>query len=201
MNMWRGLHIKLLSTTSILLLLFSCGKKKLSASDYMKYIEDENNGLKIKKQIGSIEYAALYKPLDYVLLKEHVNDNVIKQQEGDGLQYFSLHYSVKNSNADILKVNLASSQEYYERENYFSFGLQNDLCLVEGKDTLHCQLFNYVHSYGLSPAADFVLAFDKKKGEQEDETLVIDDKTFGGGIIKMKIDKNDIENIPELTGN
>lgn len=180
---------------------FSCSKKELHSSDYIKFVEDESNGLRVSKNIGGVDYMVQYKPIEYILLKENNNNVDIKKRKEDleGMQYYTLSYSLVKNNKDILKFNLTSQDEYYERVNYFSFGLQNDIYLVEGKDTLDCKLFNYVRSYGLSPKADFVLAFSKNTQAQiNDKLIVIEDKIFGGGIIKLKIAKEDIKNIPEL---
>lgn len=180
---------------------FSCSKKELHSNDYVKFVEDESNGLRVSKNIGEVNYMIQYKPIEYILLRENNNNGDIKKRKEDlgGMQYYTLTYSLVKNNKDILKFNLTSPDEYYERVNYFSFGLQNDIYLVDGKDTLDCKLFNYVRSYGLSPKADFVLAFDKsKQTKTTDKLMVIEDKIFGGGIIKIKISKEDIENIAEL---
>lgn len=186
----------------VMLVLFisSCVKKKLPASEYVNYIESEKNGLNVSKTIGDICYRVQYKPQDYILLKENKSDqSIVKKQDLKDMQYYTLQYALKEKNEDILKAHLNNSNEYYARSNYFSFDLQQDIYLVEGKDTLPCRLFNYVNSYGLSPKADFVLAFDKTANTaKEDKTIVIEDKVYGGGVIKLKIEKENIKDIPEL---
>jgi hypothetical protein len=180
------------------IILIACSKKKLGSTEYIKYIEDENNGLKTTKSIGRVNYSLQYKPADYIILKENRELTDLNEDLKE-MQYYTLQYSLIDNSKDILKFNLNASNEYYERVNYFSFGLQNDIYLVDGTDTLECKLFNYVRSYGLSPKADFVLAFDVvKKDKIENKQLVIDDKVYGGSMIKLFIDKKDINNIPEL---
>jgi hypothetical protein len=166
----------------------------------VKYIEDEANGLKVSKTIGDIHYSIQYKPDDYILLKENNHEqSVIKKEDLKDMQYYTMQYALVKSGKDILKVHLDNTNDYYARTNYFSFNLQQDIYLVEGKDTMACKLFNYINSYGLSPKADFVMAFDKSKHkEQEDKMLVLEDKVYGGGIIKLKIEKESIQQIPEL---
>ena len=196
--MLRKYH--LITTILICLLSVSCTKKKVSGLDYIRYIENEDNGLKVSRNIDGIKYSVMYKPVDFVLLKENRNDNLKEKREDlIGMQYYTLSYSLITNDKDILKAKLNSKDEYFERVNYFSFGLQNDVFLVDGKDTLKCKLFNYVRSYGLSPRADFIMAFETKtKKTIEDKRIVIEDKIYGGGIINLKIAKKDIENIPEL---
>lgn len=180
------------------LLVFSCAKKKMTAIDYMRYVENEDNGLKVSKNIGEVNYTIQFKPVEYILLKEN-RANDPKEKEIDGMQYYTLSFSLKKSDKDILRHDLREQNEYYERVNYFSYGLQNDIYLVEGTDTLKCNLFNYVRSYGLSPRADFILGFNKTgKNMIQDKLVVVEDKVFEGGIIKLKISEKDLENIPEL---
>ena len=115
------------------------------------------------------------------------------------MQYYTMQYALVKSGEDILKTQLDNASDYYARTNYFSFNLQQDIYLVDGTDTMDCKLFNYVNAYGLSPKADFVMAFDKSKHKtQEDKIIVLQDKVYGGGIIKLKIEKESIQQIPEL---
>lgn len=178
---------------------FSCTKKKLNQVDYMRYVENEENGLRIIKNMGEVNYILQYKPIDYVQLKENRNSETINLEELEDMQYYTLSYALKdNYNKDILRYDLNSQNEYYERVNYFSYGFPEDIFLVEGKDTIACDLFNYVRSYGLSPRADFIIGFKKTSSKNiEDKLVVVDDKVYGGGIIKLKILAEDLENIPE----
>jgi hypothetical protein len=182
---------------------YACAKKKVTATEYMTYMEQEKNGLKVSKTIGDICYSVQYKTPEYVLLKENTASlSALKKKDIEEMQYYTLQYSLTDKSKDILKAHLQNNDDYLERSNYFSFGLQEDIYLVDGKDTLPCKLFNYVNSYGLSPKADFVLAFDgKPKKEVQDKLLVIEDNVYGGGIIKLKIEKENIQQIPELTAN
>lgn len=198
--MISGNKLSILYLGVSLLVFISCAKEKLEATDYIKYVESESNGLRVVKKIGDVNYALQYKPMNYVLVKESNSNTSDKGiADTDGMQYYTLSYSLSNSNADILKSNIGSTGEYYERVNYLSYGLQNDVYLLEGSDTLKCRLFNFVRSYGLSPRADFIMAFDEsKKHSANDKLVVVEDKVYGGGIIKFKITKSDIANIPEL---
>jgi hypothetical protein len=179
--------------------LFACSKKQVSAGDYVKYVEEESNGLKVSKNMGDIKYLLQYKPIDYVLLKENPTEPKIKKEDVEGMQYFTLSYALTNQEKDVLRYNLSGQADYYERVNYMSYGLQQDIYLVDGKDTLPCILFNFVRAYGLSPKADVMLGFEKNKsGKTEDKLIVLVDKVFNGGIIKLKVSKKDIEKIPQV---
>jgi hypothetical protein len=172
-------------------LLASCSKTKMNGPDYVRFIEDEANGLKVSKNIGEVKYTLQYKPAAYIRLREN------QKSAEDGMQYYTLSLSLVDQHKDIMRYDLHGQNEYYERANYLSYGLMNDIFLVENGDTLKCELFNYVRTYGLSPQADMVIGFRQPVLKAAaDKLFVLDDKLFGGGLIKLKISAEDIENLP-----
>jgi hypothetical protein len=193
------MNTKIFAFFFICLFAMSCTKKKLNKKDYLQYIENEDNGLRASRIMGDVKYTLQYKPIDYVLLKENNSNAQQTAVDLKGMQYYTLSYSLVKNDKDILRYDLSEENEYYQRVNYFSYGLQNDLYLVDGSDTLLCKLFNYVRSYGLSPRVDVVIGFNTTpKKAIEEKQLVLEDKMFNGGIIKLKVTKKDLENIPEL---
>ncbi len=184
--------------------LLSCGKKELSAREYVQYLESEKSGARQEKNIADIKIAVQYKTAAYMALKEKreeataVKETVTKLK---GMQYYTIKYSLTNSETDIMKYNLASQSDYYERLNYMSFGMQNDASLIQGKDTLSCVLFNHVRNYGISPYTEIVLGFEETENElafKENKTLLINDRAFGLGYLKFLFQKNDLNDLPEL---
>ena len=190
----------------------------LTTLDYMNWIENKENGLKVEKKISDFVYTALYKPYEYLALFELKKDNIRKKElyekmnEYDGLQYFTFRITAENQQQELLKVGIDSDDAYYARIEYFSFKMQNDFKLMEGKDTLDCVLFHFERVYGLAPYATFVLGFPLAKGAQnkdttivrnsyEDKTIIYADKIFGTGNIYMTIRKEDLNRIPELVVN
>jgi hypothetical protein len=84
--------------------------------------------------------------------------------------------------------------------------VQEDFFLLEGKDTLPCRISHFERAYGLQPKAKIVLAFDKRKTylkktdekTDSDKTLIFYDKVFGAGIVKLRIEKDVLNSIPQL---
>jgi hypothetical protein len=190
---------------------------KLKVLDYMTWIENKQNGLKVEKKIGDFTYTALYKPYEYLALMELKKENVDKKElykkmdEYDGLQYYTFRITAENQQQELLKVGISSDADYYSRIEYCSFKMQNDFKLMEGKDTLDCVLFHFERIYGLAPYATFVLGFPLGKNEQnnnttitksnDDKTILYADQIFGSGNIYMTITKEDLNNVPELITN
>ena len=98
----------------------------------------------------------------------------------------------------LLKYDLHSRKEYEDRVNYFAFGMQNDIRLVQGGDTLPCQLFHFERVYDVAPYATFLLAFPLGKDYSSDKTLVLFDHGFNKGILKFFFDGRDIKNVPQV---
>jgi len=181
----------------------------------MKYVKNEENGLKQIKEITGVEFALQYEPINFKLLKKVKNKSLSSEQYNNeinemiGSQYFILRIKLTDSGEDLLKYEVANAEEYSERVQYFSFGIQNDFYLLEGADSLKCKLFHFERSYGISGNCTLLLGFDSndelikqkesfKEKVIKDKILVYNDKVFGLGPIKYSIKKEDINNIPEL---
>ena len=119
-----------------------------------------------------------------------------KIEEYKGLQYFTFRISTE-SRTELLKKNLTETNDYYGRIQYFSFDMQKDLKLIDGKDTLDCVLFHFERVYGIAPYATFVLGFPNSK-QINDKTLFYDEKVFGAGRIYLTIRSKNIKRLPEV---
>jgi hypothetical protein len=88
--------------------------------------------------------------------------------------------------------------DYFQRLEYLTSNVQNDISLIEGTDTIPCGLCHYERNYGLSPYANIVLGFKKASGknEKQDRIFVYDDQIWGVGKIMLKISNSDIDNVP-----
>jgi hypothetical protein len=183
----------------------------LPVNDYMHWVENKNNGLLIEKNIGEITFSALYKPYPYLATMELRNDSInekkIKEKikEYEGLQYFTFKIAANDQQRELLKVNMRSEGDYYSRLEYFSFEMQHDFKLIEGKDTLDCALYHFERVYGLAPYATMVLGFPlTKAGEQkqyQNKTISYTDKIFGAGKVNMTFKGENLNRLPELVVN
>lgn len=173
--------------------------------DYVKWVEDENNGLKAKKNIGVYSFELQYKPLEYVVLREQKNkltnnDMLLSETEKiKDLQYFTFRIGVPGSNDEAIKNGAANYSEYQKRVNYFSLQMQQDLRLIDGTDTLACVLHHFERTYGVDPYSTFVLAFEKGEKENQSKTFIYNDNVLGVGPVKFTIDSEKFKNIPHLS--
>jgi hypothetical protein len=173
--------------------------------EYLKYIENKVNGLKSEKIIGDIKFIAQYKPFEYVLLKESklrfYDEDIINKLKNDlsGYYYYTFIISSVNKQSTLLEKN-DGKPDYYARLTYCSFGMQNDFQLIDGEDTLHCEIFNFERNFGLAPYNSFTLGFPARKmiTKELPKILIYTDRIFDLGTVKFKTEAEDIKNIPNL---
>ncbi len=174
----------------------------LLPGDYVSWVEDTQNGLKVEKTIEDFTYTLQFKPLEYVALMELKNDSILANElkktidNYSDLQYYTFRISAPGE-GEFLKKKLGSTDEYYHRIQYYSFEMQNDLKLIDGKDTLDCALFHFERVYGLAPYATFVLGFPPSES-MNNKTLFYDEKVFGTGKIYLTVQLKNYKKLPSV---
>jgi hypothetical protein len=197
-----------LSILVFLIILSNCTNRSMVPADYVKWVKSEKNGLYQEKQTDEYVFCLQYKPLDYVaLLEQRPNETFDnKQFEADknkmkGLEHYTFSIRTKEK-GNPLKQGISLEKEAFERENYFSYQLQNDLLLVEGKDTLACAFSHFERTYELSPYITFIVGFERKpNSKQNNRQFIYRDRILGTGTIKMIIKKAAIKRMPKLNLN
>lgn len=190
----------------VVVLICGCAKNELKPDEYINYVESEKNNIKNSKQIEDLNFSLQYCPTEYLLLKEFKTNNLSeklvaeRKKENENMVFFKLRISA-NNNSDILNYKISSNDDYYERIQYLSYGFEEDIALLNGKDTLFPALFHFERTYGVVPFADFMLAFNAKIKEPEKFQVIIDDKIFNTGLLKFSYSNTDIQNIPRLKTN
>lgn len=184
------------------MMLFSCTQKELSVKDYLAWVNNPENGLKVSKEIKDYKIELFYKPAEYIAINEQKTTEIDttlffqRIKEIKDFQYYTLKIeSLKGT--EMMRTNISSEHEYSQRLQYFSDLVQYDLSLEENNDTLSCQLFHFERNYGVAPYNNIVLGFPKPTQENA-KTLVFNDQMLGIGKIKLKIEKENIDNIPNI---
>lgn len=184
-------------------IMFSCSSDELGVKDYLSYIKDGDNGLKITKELNNYQFELQYKPVEFIAINEqrtiHVNDTLFKKRvkELEGLQYYTLKIQ-SLTGTEMMRTGINSEQEYSNRLQYFSDLAQYDMRLVDGNDTLTCALFHFERNYGVAPYNNIVLAFPKIEGENNTKTFTFSEQVLGVGKVNLKIAQQDINNIPQV---
>lgn len=196
--------VKICLSICLILSLRFCTSESLSPRDYKAYVTNPDNGLVKTKHIDKVDYIVTYKPHELIVVMENEDGidtatytNTIGEIQG--LQYYNFKLKIDDKAKDILKAGVSSVNDYYKRVEYFTSLMQNDIWLIQGKDTLPCRIFHYERNYSAAPYSDFSLAFDGTDGNATvDRTIVFNDHVFNNGLIKLTISGDDIKKIPAL---
>lgn len=190
--------------------LWSCGGDKpslLTLDEYKHWMQTKASEILVKqKKIGDLDFVVKYRPLNNMALR-NLKGKKINQKSFDAevsklkdLQYYVLNINVLgDSKQNITNYNISSKEEQEKRLYYLSFQMKNDIRLIDGTDTLACELFHFERAYNLTNHRTFNLAFDRSLHDLEtDKTLIIDVPYFGTGPVKLNFSKKDIQKIPTL---
>lgn len=186
-----------------------CKSSDLPPDAYIKWVEDDVNGLKISKTMGLFTFTLQYKPYEYIALKELgiKNPDEVKLKETKkrlkGHQYFDLRISTSEPGITPLYYGVNNEEQFNERLHYFLFKAQLDFYLLDGEDSLICELYHFERNFGLAPYKTILTGFSHPKGEnssyyKDNKTFVYNDKVLGIGPVMLKISANALNNIPAL---
>jgi len=112
----------------------------------------------------------------------------------EGLQYFNFKLSTLSGIPALSN----EKTDVENKANYLLSGMQKDIFLLEGTDTLRCRMFHFEGANGILPYDNCVLAFDKNKNPKTDKTFLYRAEKLGLGWINMTIKAEDIQRIPQL---
>lgn len=196
--------IKFLCFVSLCAVL-SCNSHVLDRQDYVRYLQEEENGSIHKVTLGELTYTFQFRPYDLIALQENKNLDKTKQAERtkelEGTLNFVLKIKTNKSDLPPLKYNISSIAEYNARLSYFSTAAQKDFSIKYGDQVLIPTAYAFETNYGLTPEDAIVLQFTLPNHEMQlryDIQLCYTDRVFQNGIIKTKFLSKHLNNIPKL---
>ena len=200
---FSGIIIMLLA-----IMIWGCNNtpKSLTPKNYISWLRNPDNGLNKTKIINDLSFTMTYRTKEDLVILNNKRTQITQRlldkelnNLGDDLQYATFRIARDNSNQSVLQVGNMTQDTYTKRIAYMSFDMQKDFYVLEGNDTLNCQLFHFVRNYELAPYVEFSLGFDNSKSKTtKDKTFIYDDKLFGIGKLKFSITSKDINRIPNV---
>ena len=195
--MKRNAHLFLILTA-----LAACQSGQLAPEAYMAWWGEHRAEHTVSVQQAGITASLAYLPADWLAVNEAGINNLTEiasaRKEYEGLEYYRLRVALQSGQGDVLQYAAASTDEYYQRVEYFSFAMQRDLHLLVGSDTLLCKLFHFERNYGAAPYMDFMLGFEEKAGNNFDRTVIYNDLVFTQSQIQLTIPAKNIQHLPTL---
>jgi len=179
-----------------------CGIDAYTPDAYRAWIGAHKDALSTQISRSGLSFSLTYLPVDWLALQETSTDNAPEfkkiRETYAGMEYYRLRVSLTGSQGDILQYQAASQEEYYQRVEYFSFGMQHDLRMLNGQDTIPCKLFHFERNYGAAPFADFMIGFEDREGNKSDRVLIYNERVYSTSIFQLSIPAENIQSIPKL---
>jgi hypothetical protein len=171
--------------------------------DPVLYTEDKDNGLKKTVEVGEVIYDIQYKPPAYIARMEHLDKTAeaARMKQLEGIAWFNISFSIKNYNQSPLRYQVSSLEEYNARQDYYLNKAPKDMYLLYGKDTLYVSSYWFENNQNLSLHETMVIGFKlpgKTLKPEKDLQFSFYDRVYQNGIIKTIINKEDLEDVPEL---
>jgi len=199
--------MKILITYTILfsaIILVSCNKG-MPPAEYVKYVENPNNGLKIKQEVNGVSYSLQYEPVAYCVMLEKrsfsIPDDEFKTEYDrfKGLEHYT--FRIDKGAMDSLVNKLGDTSKYKKGvAEYFNFWIQKDIKMITGNDTIPCSICEGDANTGMAQYYTFSLGFSYKNDPepQTDRYIVFNNKILHTGNITMCVKEKDVKNIPVL---
>lgn len=181
---------------------------ELRPSDYIRYIEAETNGLRVRQKASDFELQLQYRPIAYTIALEQRSNQIgtelfeKEKAERIDLQYYTFKIKNLNPQKPLLGSKQTSPEGFQKKVAYCAFDMQHDLKLVEGGDSLACRLFHFERTFSVSPEHTFLLGFERLSTKKEpsvfDKKLLFHDRMLGVGDVELKIASQALERIPKM---
>lgn len=183
----KGKGSPFLYVLGVLMLTVACNST-LDEQSYIKWVQDYENGLHVKKESGDYNFDVQFLPDDYRWLQYKEGE----RNKGDDLQYFLLTVSPREDGFDLVEYKVQTEEEKQRRLYYLSYTFQSDLVVEENGETFPCVLYHFERPADMKNSRTFLLGFEKSATSSTETKLVISSSLLGSLPVNIKISKEDI---------
>lgn len=185
--------------------LVSCTRHEAAPAEYVHYVENPGNGLKIEQEVNGVSYVLQYEPVDYCVMLEKRSFTIPKEifnaeyNRFKGLEHYTLKIDKKG--ADKLMNALSDTSAYKKSETtYFDFAIQKDIKLIEGNDTIPCSICQQDANTSIAQYYTYTLGFytGNPTGTGQDRMILLQNKILNTGKVMLCVKEKAIKNIPAL---
>ena len=175
----------------------------LNCEQYVKWTESNDNDLRVTRVMNGFDFSLQYLPASYMLSKQVVRNQGSGESltvgDYDGIHFFNFRIKKESGTGEVLRNDLGSLEEYKSRVEYYAFDFKDDVFLVQGNDTVYCEMSHFERAYDATPFCNIMIGFPSKEiKDDEDCTIVVHEKIFDRGILKFRFMKNTFNSIPKL---
>ena|SRR6266446_1637275 len=187
---------------------FGCSERSVSFNQYLENVHRYEKNLTISDSVFGLTISAEYLPPLLMALREARSaENLRNNYKGltknyEDADYFELTLSKQSSSTkDYLQQFFHgedSSQTAFEQ--YIDFGIQRDIKLLRGRDTLACAYLHREISDALTNKLQYTISFELDKSHENlfDRTIYLNSKNIGLRNVNLLISVDKIRNIPTI---
>src|ERR1700747_684946 len=113
--------ITVIAIISVLIIGWKRDVKSLTPVEYVKWIQNPENGLKVEKKMQGLTFSIQYKPATFIVANNerdpHLKNSILNSQinKYSELEYYAVRISNNQSSQDLLMYNISDKNEYYQR--------------------------------------------------------------------------------------
>ncbi len=210
--------IKFIYRVLILLCVLTLGCKNNnevhSLEDFVKWLNNQENGLCITKYINGLEIKVKYLPSVYLSYKDLSDKKMINKHEVDSLmEYYNKSMTFlmtigpderEEKGSDVMFKGVKDYKEYKKRICDLNFEIENYVSINTKENTYKPVLMNLENIYGLENSRSMTFVFAPiEKGQtdiytSEDIDFIFNDDFLGTGTNHFLFKRKDVNNIPEF---
>jgi hypothetical protein len=195
--------IRILSIFILSIAVYSCSKSKLSASEYIAYMNDLENGYVCRRTFNGINYKTVMQTPEMIILRSgrQVSDPInfnknVDEQKGNLNFVFTIS---DDDGSNRVKEMVFDQSKYGGILRYSNSMINEDFKLLQGNDTVYCALVHLEPANSINPMLRLTVAFSGiDQNSTEDLTLFFNDNIFMNGPLKFHFDKKIFLNKPEI---
>jgi len=183
-----------LSLLIIAIIGLSACTDELKPDDYIKWVENENNGLRSKKATTAATYVLQYEPAEYKALKRLQQSTLSKARLINGKEkYKSMHHFV-------LKVKPEENFTGKDKSimEYLAYDFEEHILFIRGNDTLDRNIMYHLESSaGVKPYYNILLAYPKTD-RKVDLELQISKNKLDSNSVQFALNREALVDIPAI---
>lgn len=183
-----------------IIIFFSCSKS--DEIDYLKYANDETNGLIVFNNQEDFKIRLNLIPYQYFLLKDlkDKNKSELKKEKRnyENSIYLKLSFIPLVKGNNIIDRNTFNEIEFKRKMTLLNFGFEKLVTMQIGEQLLSPVLSVVEDAYELNGSKSVLLVFNLEKNINEDVKIIYDDEIFTGEQFAFDFLLENINKIPKL---
>lgn len=191
---------------------WACKPSINSYADYLKYLNDDDNGLIKSYSKNGLKTNMKYLPEEYLIVKElhHEGEGVsedlvkkLKTQYKSSITFLMTFRPEKGEDYDVTKIGVFNYEEFGERIMKLTFSLKEQLTLISNGEEYKPVLTQFEEIFGLRNDRNVLIVFNLSETERKDFynndfTIKYFDDVFQLGEANFDFNHQDILEIPKV---